>query len=209
MSEEEPAAKRQALESDLHELRAAERRTQRELLQHRRRESALVLRLALKEREHVELRQEVMELKQRLQPAQTEETTLLCDPAVNAEIMRLRVEVQLARRKEQEAREELQASQYQSGSIAGKMLMDKCKALMAENEQLGKDLSAGEVQKLRADLALQRQYASELQGALAETREWVEMFSDELDTSQAIVLSQRRELNALKSKVEAAEKDKS
>ena len=37
--------KRARLESDVHELRAAERRMQRDMGQHRRRESALVLRL--------------------------------------------------------------------------------------------------------------------------------------------------------------------
>ena len=93
----------------------------------------------------------------------------------------------------------MQASQFQQGSIAGKKLIQKCKELQAENEQLGKDLSEGRVQKLRADAALQKQYSGELKKALAETREWAEQLMDELDTSQALALSLRRELNALKS----------
>ena len=194
-----PAAKRQAIESDLHELRAAERRMQRELAQHRREKSSMVLRLALKERETAALQQQISELRSALRPAQRQSTTLLLDPAVNAEIMRLREEVKEAQKKEKEAQDALQASQFQQGSIAGKKLIQKCKELQAENEQLGKDLSEGRVQKLRADAALQKQYSGELKKALAETREWAEQLMDELDTSQALALSLRRELNALKS----------
>lgn len=196
----EPPAKRQATESDLNELRAAERRMQRDLGLHRRRESSMVLRLALKEREMGELQQQVGELRQAAHPSHVQQTTMLLDPAVNAEIMRLREELKEARRKEQAAQDELQASQFQSGSIAGKKLIQKCKELQAENDQLGKDLSEGRVQKLRADAALHKEYAGELRKALDETREWVEHLTEELDTSQGLVLSMRRELNALKAK---------
>ena len=70
-----------------------------------------------------------------------------------------RPQVQAAKKREQEARDELQASQFQSGSIPGKKLMNKCKELQAENDQLGKELSEGRVQKLKADCALQKQYS--------------------------------------------------
>ena len=200
-----PAAKRQALDSELHDLRAAERRTQREFSQQRRRESALVLRLALKDRECVEAWAQCRSLRQALQPSYVQETSLLLDPAVNAEIMRLREEVELAKKKEQDAKDELQACQFQSGSIPGKKLMNKCKELQAENDQLGKELSEGQVQKLKADCALQKQHAQELQKALEETREFVEHLTEELDTSQALVFSLRRELHAAKSQLAAAQ----
>ena len=81
------------------------------------------------------------------------------------------------------------------------MIAARCACrLQAENDQLGKDLSEGRVQKLRADAALQKEYEAELRKALAETREWVEHLTEELDTSQALVLSLRREVNALKAK---------
>ena len=56
------------------------------------------------------------------------------------------------------------------------------------------------MQKLRADAALQKEYEAEQKKALAETREWVEQLTEELDTSQALVMSLRRELAALKAK---------
>lgn len=231
MSSEPPAKRQNTDASDLHELRAAERRMQRDMGAMRRKEAAMVLRIALKEREGAEYREQIREQREALRPSHTQTTTLLLDPAVNAEIMRLREKVKEAQRKEKEAQDQLQASQFQSGSIAGKKLMQKCKELQvrglailtaadrracarrqprrsyhptractqAENDQLGKDLSEGRVQKLRAEVALQKEYSSELKKALGETREWVEHLSEELDTSQALVLSLRRELNALKS----------
>ena len=51
------------------ELRNAERQNQPELAQRRRRESALVLRLALKEREARDLQTQVRELRQAMRPA--------------------------------------------------------------------------------------------------------------------------------------------
>ena len=56
------------------------------------------------------------------------------------------------------------------------------------------------MQKLRADAALQKEYEGELKRALSETREWVEHLTTELDTSQALVLALRREVNGLKAK---------
>ena len=116
-------------ESDLHELRAAERRNQRELSQHRREKSAMVLRSALLEREITDLRQQINELREALYPSHSQMTALLLDPAVNAEIIRLRDEVKEAQKKEMEAQDALQASQFQQGSIAGKKLIQKCKEL--------------------------------------------------------------------------------
>ena len=124
-----PDVKRARLEEDVHALRAAERRMQRDMLQHRRRESGFVMRLALKERENAELQQQITELRQALHPSRAQTTTLFLDPAVNAEIMRLREEVKEAQRKEKEAQDQLEASQFQSGSIAGKKLIQKCKEL--------------------------------------------------------------------------------
>ena len=50
-------------------------------------------------------------------------------------------------RREKAAQQELEASQFQASSIAGKKLMQKCKELQAENEQLGKELSEGKVSR--------------------------------------------------------------
>lgn len=55
-------------------------------------------------------------------------------------------QVKAGQQRERECRDELEASQFQPGSIAGKKLVQKCKDLADENEQLGKDVSEGRVQ---------------------------------------------------------------
>ncbi|KAL3932386.1 MAG: hypothetical protein SGPRY_000725, partial [Prymnesium sp.] len=90
-------AKRRLVERDtrevmqeLEELRTCERRHHLQLTQQQRRESALVLRLALKEREARDLQTQVRELRQAMRPAHSQVSKLLLDPAVNAEITKLR-----------------------------------------------------------------------------------------------------------------------
>ena len=200
---DEPAPKRQALDADIQELRDSERRLQRKVAEHHRREMALALELAVTRNENTGMRHMIADLHERLQPEAMQETTLLCDPMVAAEITHLREEVAEAQKRERAAQDELQATQFQAGSIAGKKLVEKCKTLQAENEQLGKDLSEGAVQKLKADIALHKLYESELNKSLEESREWVEHLMDELDTSQGLVFSMKRELNLVKSKLSA------
>lgn len=48
------------------------------------------------------------------------------------------------------------------------------------------------MQKLRAEVALQKDYSAELRKALLETREWVEQLHEELDVSQAMIWKLKR-----------------
>lgn len=105
-------------------------------------------------------------------------------------------QVKEAERREGEAQQELEASQFQAGSIAGKKLIEKCRELHEENEQLGHDLAEGAVQQLRARAALEAEHAAELRKALAETREWVEQLHEELDVAQAQILALKADARA-------------
>lgn len=87
---------------------------------------------------------------------------------------------------------------YRSGSIAGKKLVQKCKELQEENEQLGREVTEGRMQALRAEAAMHREHASELRNSLGETREWVESLMEELETAQATIFSLRREVSQAK-----------
>ena len=168
-------------------LRKSERELQMQLAQQRRKEGKLVFRLAVKERETRALQLEAASLRKANTPVRKQVTELLMDPAINAEMARLREEVhphprappepsphpaaahamraraqlEAAQRKAKELQQELEATQFQSGSIMGKKLLQKCKELQEENEQLGKELAEGPVQKLRAEAALQKEFAQE------------------------------------------------
>ena len=49
-------------------------------------------------------------------------------------------------------------------SVTGKKLMSKCRALIHENQELGKQLSQGRIAQLEAEIALQKKYSMELKG---------------------------------------------
>lgn len=42
--------------------------------------------------------------------------------------------------------------------------MSKCRALIQENQELGKQLSQGRIAQLEAEIALQKKYSMELKG---------------------------------------------
>ena len=141
---------------ELQLLRESEMGLRKQLAEQRRRESKTVLRHAVCEAEKRKLDETMTEMQLAMQPPQKQVRTLLLDPSVNAEIVRLREQVKELERREKEAQQELEASQFQASSIAGKKLMQKCKELQQENEQLGKELSEGKVQKLEATIAMQK-----------------------------------------------------
>jgi hypothetical protein len=82
-----PAARADELET----LRASERQLELKLAQQRRREGALVLRVAVKDRELREARESLQ--RSSTTPQQVQVETLMLDPAVNGEIMKLREQV--------------------------------------------------------------------------------------------------------------------
>jgi len=49
-----------------------------------------------------------------------------------------------------------------SCSATGKRLMTKCRMLLQENQELGKQLSQGKIAQLEAEIALQKKYSQEL-----------------------------------------------
>ena len=74
-------------------LRKSERELQMQLAQQRRKEGKLVFRLAVKERETRALQLEAASLRKANTPVRKQVTELLMDPAINAEMARLREEV--------------------------------------------------------------------------------------------------------------------
>ena len=76
--------------TELQTLRQSERKLQQQVAQLRRRESTLVLRLALKERESAELSESTQRLRDAAAPQNAQLMSLMLDPAMNAEIRKLR-----------------------------------------------------------------------------------------------------------------------
>jgi len=50
--------------------------------------------------------------------------------------------------------------------MTGKRLLAKCRVLVEENEDFGKQLSEGNIHKLQCELSLQKVYAEEIKRSL-------------------------------------------
>ena len=50
--------------------------------------------------------------------------------------------------------------------VTGKKVMAKCRMLIQENQELGRQLSQGRVAQLEVELALQKKYSDELKEGL-------------------------------------------
>jgi len=50
--------------------------------------------------------------------------------------------------------------------VTGKKLLAKCRSLIQENQELGKQISQGRVAQLEAEIALQKKLNQEVKGAL-------------------------------------------
>ena len=77
-------------------LRHSERKLQQQVTQLRRREGALVLRLALKDRQTTQLQAQTDALRADAAPQNAQVRSLMLDPAMNAEMSKLRDQVHAA-----------------------------------------------------------------------------------------------------------------
>eukprot|EP01071_Lankesteria_metandrocarpae_P000207 Lankesteria_metandrocarpae@DN1033_c0_g1_i2.p1 len=84
--------------------------------------------------------------------------TAYLDPAVNLEIKELRARVQDEETKVKKLKDELQASNFSADSLMGRRLINKCRTLQAENQDLGRLLTENQLQPLQLQVvAFQKQ----------------------------------------------------
>eukprot|EP00727_Mastigamoeba_balamuthi_P009686 m51a1_g534 putative pre-mrna-splicing regulator wtap-like (288) ;mRNA; r:386060-387475 len=170
---EEPACKRQAVDSagDLVALRAeldawraafaphatactaadALAKARREAAEAKKGEAAATIRLTLKERELHEMAQQI----EQLHAAAPSKHALPCDPAINYNYATMKEQLKEAERKLAQVQEYAEAVTFTPQSNVGCRLLARCRALLQENEELGKQLSEGNVQRLELRVAQQ------------------------------------------------------
>lgn len=106
-----------------------------------RRENVLMMRLATKEQEMQELLAQIQELKQAQTPSAQQLQTMLIDPAVNLLFEKMKSELLETKDRLEQAQNDLSAWKFTPDSVTGKKLMAKCRTLIQENQELGKQLS--------------------------------------------------------------------
>lgn len=135
--------------------KTAEERLQLQQQESTRRENVLMMRLATKEQEMQDLLNQLQELKQAQTPSAQQLQTMLIDPAVNLLFEKMKTELTETKDRLEQAQNDLSAWKFTPDSVTGKKLMAKCRTLIQENQELGKQLSQGRIAQLEAELALQ------------------------------------------------------
>lgn len=86
---------------------------------------------------------------------------------------------------------------FEHGSTAGqtgKKLMAKCRMLIQENQELGRQLSQGRIAQLEAELALQKKYSEELKSSQDELNDFIIQLDEEVEGMQTTILVLQQQL---------------
>ncbi|XP_063685467.1 pre-mRNA-splicing regulator WTAP-like isoform X1 [Bolinopsis microptera] len=169
-----------------------------------RRENILIMRLASKEQEAQDMINQIQELKCSLAPSTSNLRTTLLDPCVNLLFQKMQSQIKELQGKLAKAEEELNAWSFTADSVTGKKLMGKCRMLIDENEELGRQLSQGRVAQLQAELSLQKSANEEMQKNLDEMTGFVLQLDEEVEGMQATILHLQQQLKYTQDKLKTA-----
>ncbi|CAM0141481.1 hypothetical protein VKS41_003805 [Umbelopsis sp. WA50703] len=106
------------------------------------------------------------------------------DPAICALINSLKDELEAMCKLVERQRDELEAVKFTPHSSVGLRLMAKCSALRAENEELGRLLQQGTIEKYQLENNLQRKLITELKSALNESNAYAVSLDREIEALQ-------------------------
>ncbi|XP_075719863.1 pre-mRNA-splicing regulator WTAP [Rhinoderma darwinii] len=86
------------------------------------------------------------------------------------------------------------AWKFTPDSQTGKKLMAKCRMLIQENQELGRQLSQGRIAQLEAELALQKKYSEELKSSQDELNDFIIQLDEEVEGMQSTILVLQQQL---------------
>ncbi|KAG7508922.1 pre-mRNA-splicing regulator WTAP [Solea senegalensis] len=199
----------QALESkytelcsnDVPGLKESEEKLKQQQQESARRENILVMRLATKEQEMQECTTQIQYLKQVQQPSAAQLRSSMVDPAINLFFLKMKAELEQTKDKLEQAQNELSAWKFTPDSQTGKKLMAKCRMLIQENQELGRQLSQGRIAQLEAELALQKKYSEELKSSQDELNDFIIQLDEEVEGMQSTILVLQQQLKDTRQQV--------
>lgn len=178
------------------------------IMEHQRREYAMLSKIAQKEREMRRMCQESAEAFHAFDDNRKDSLRgAYVDPAVNLEIGMLR---QKLREKDQEIaklKEDNQSAQFQPNSIQGKKLLDKCSHLQEENAEIARQLAEEKMQVLRIQLTAERQKRAQLRQRIAEFDKHAEQVDAENERMQKKIADLGQSLKETRTEIEKGKKD--
>jgi len=132
----------------------------------------------------------------------------LTDPTSNMEVLMLR---QQARAKEQRVRQlkdDLEANRFDQNNPAGKALMQKCKALLSENRELGELMQQERLAELRGTLQNEQRKNAELQQKCAESVEFCKELAQDYEKLQGDVAKVAGSLRQARAELEVLKRQR-
>ncbi|KAM3871161.1 pre-mRNA-splicing regulator WTAP-like [Diretmus argenteus] len=180
--------------NDVTNLRESEEKLKHQQQEAARRENILVMRLATKEQEMQECSTQIQYLKQAQQPSLAQLRSSMVDPAVNLFFLKMKHGLDETKDKLEQAQNELSAWKFTPDSQTGKKLMAKCRMLIQENQELGRQLSQGRIAQLEAELALQKKYSGELKSSQDELNDFIIQLDEEVEGMQSTILVLQQQL---------------
>jgi len=194
----------QKLESYLHDVDETEERMNKQLAEAAKRENVLVLRLSAREQELQDVAAVAVKYRQQQASAATLRKTML-DPAINHLFLKMKTELKETKEKLESATSELAAWKFTPDSQTGKKLMARVRTLIQENQDLGNQLSSGNLAVLESKLQLQEKKNAELTKAQASTDEFIIQLDEEVEAMQATIMSLKSKLEQSDTKVKELE----
>uniref|UniRef100_A0A8C4YZE2 Pre-mRNA-splicing regulator WTAP n=2 Tax=Gadus morhua TaxID=8049 RepID=A0A8C4YZE2_GADMO len=189
--------------NDVTGLKESEEKLKQQQQESARRENILVMRLATKEQEMQECTTQIQYLKQVQQPSVAQLRTSMVDPAINLFFLKMKGELEQTKDKLEQAQNELSAWKFTPDSQTGKKLMAKCRMLIQENQELGRQLSQGRIAQLEAELALQKKYSEELKGSQDELNDFIIQLDEEVEGMQSTILVLQQQLKEARQQLSA------
>eukprot|EP00947_MAST-08B_sp_MAST-8B-sp1_P001110 g1110.t1 len=179
-------------------------RLEQELKEVKEREGLLVMRLSMKESEIHQLQSCVQDLYKTQGRAEGFLRKTLLDPAVNLEVQLLKNQLKDANEKVKTYQQELEAVKFDPKSNTGRKLVAKCRTLLLENEELGKQVSEGTIQQLRVERDLQKAEVVRLRKDLEEALLFNEDMDEERQALSVQVFKLQKQLTLMKKRLEKA-----
>ncbi|XP_075869554.1 pre-mRNA-splicing regulator WTAP [Nelusetta ayraudi] len=180
--------------TDMTGLKESDEKLKQQQQESARRENILVMRLATKEQEMQECTTQIQYLKQVQQPSAAQLRSSMVDPAINLFFLKMKAELEQTKDKLEQAQNELSAWKFTPDSQTGKKLMAKCRMLIQENQELGRQLSQGRIAQLEAELALQKKYSEELKSSQDELNDFIIQLDEEVEGMQSTILALQQQL---------------
>ncbi|CAK0824645.1 unnamed protein product [Prorocentrum cordatum] len=129
------------------------------------------------------------------------------DPAVNVELAMLWQCLQGKDKEIARLKEESSNAQFQPNSIQGQKLLQKCKHLLEENSELGRQLGEERVQMLRIQLTVERRKRLQLRQRIGEFDQHAEQVDAENERMQRKIAELGQQLKETRAEIDRHKKD--